>query len=95
LNASVEASEPHDFAVRFTAIRQRRIRVHRIPPHVRDDRETPLCWDGMAMDLDLIWVSGEAENFLKWDWTRGIMLNRFNKFRFARKPQGRVVSQSG
>jgi hypothetical protein len=21
--------------------------VHRIPPHVRDDRETPLCWDGM------------------------------------------------
>jgi hypothetical protein len=42
----------------------------------------------MAKDLDLIWVSGEAENFLKWDWTRGIMLNRFNKFRFARKPQG-------
>jgi hypothetical protein len=24
------------------AVRQRRIRVHRIPPHVRDDRETPL-----------------------------------------------------
>jgi hypothetical protein len=22
------------------------ISVHRIPPHVRDDRETPLCWDG-------------------------------------------------
>ena len=42
LNASVEASEPHDFAVRFSAIRQRRIRVHRIPRHVRDDRETPL-----------------------------------------------------
>jgi hypothetical protein len=42
LNASVEASEPHDFAVRFSTIRQRRIRVHRIPPHVRDDRETPL-----------------------------------------------------
>jgi hypothetical protein len=49
----------------------------------------------MAKDLDLIWVSGEAENFLKWDWTRGIMLNPFNKFRFARKPQGRAVSQSG
>ena len=24
----------------------RHCRVHRIPPHVRDDRETPLCWDG-------------------------------------------------
>jgi hypothetical protein len=24
------------------AVRQRRIRVHRIPPHVRDDREPPL-----------------------------------------------------
>ena len=34
LDASVGASRPHDFAVRFTAIRQRRIRVHRIPPRV-------------------------------------------------------------
>jgi hypothetical protein len=32
LNASVEASGPHDFAVRFGTIRQRRISVHRIPP---------------------------------------------------------------
>ena len=31
LNASVEASGPHDFAVRFCTIRQRRISVHRIP----------------------------------------------------------------
>ena len=44
LDASVEASGPHDFAVRFSTVRQRRIRVHRIPPHVRDDRETPL-WE--------------------------------------------------
>ena len=28
------------------AIRQERIRVHRIPPRVRDDREPPLSWDG-------------------------------------------------
>ena len=28
--------------------RQKRQSVHRIPPHVRDDRETPLCWDGIA-----------------------------------------------
>ena len=45
LDASVEASGPHDFAVRFSAIRQRRIRVHRIPFRVRDDREPPLLWN--------------------------------------------------
>jgi hypothetical protein len=48
LDASVEASGPHDFAVRFCAIRQRRIHVHRIPPRVRDDREPPLCGTGCA-----------------------------------------------
>jgi hypothetical protein len=51
LDASVEASGPHDFAVRFCAIRQRRIRVHRIPPRVRDDRDTPLEWDETARIL--------------------------------------------
>ena len=86
LDTSVGASGPHDFAVRL----KRRssfgtIGVHRIPPHVRDDRETPPCWGGMASDIDLIWGRGEAENFLKWDWTGGIILIRFNKFRRARK----------
>jgi hypothetical protein len=42
LDASVEASGPHVFAVRFSAVRYRYIHVHRIPPRVRDDRETPL-----------------------------------------------------
>ena len=42
LNASVGASGPHDFAVRLKRIVSRAISVHRIPPHVRDDRETPL-----------------------------------------------------
>jgi hypothetical protein len=42
LDASIGASEPHDFAVRVRAVRQRRIRVHRISPHVRDDRDPPL-----------------------------------------------------
>jgi len=41
LDASTEASGPHDFAVRIGAVRQERRRVHRIPPHVRDDRERP------------------------------------------------------
>ena len=43
LDASVGASGPHDFAVRLGAVRQRRRRVHRIQPRVRDDRDTPLC----------------------------------------------------
>ena len=42
LDASVGASGPHDFTVRLSAVRQKRIRVHRIPPRIRDDRETPL-----------------------------------------------------
>ena len=50
LSASVGAPEPHDFAVRFSAIRQERIRVHRIPPRVRDDRETPLGGTGRQSD---------------------------------------------
>jgi len=42
LDASVGASGPHDFTVRFNAVRQQHISVHRIPLRVRDDRDTPL-----------------------------------------------------
>jgi len=42
LDASIGASEPHDFAVRVSAIRQRHHRVHRIPPRVGDVRNAPL-----------------------------------------------------
>jgi hypothetical protein len=48
LDASVEASGPHDFAVRLGAVRYRHLRVHRILPRVRDDREPPLRWDRTA-----------------------------------------------
>jgi len=48
LDASVGASGPHDFSVRFSTVRYRRFHVHRIPSRVRDDRDTPLEWDGMA-----------------------------------------------
>ncbi|SIO57080.1 hypothetical protein SAMN05443247_08441 [Bradyrhizobium erythrophlei] len=34
LDASIGASGPHDVAVRVSAVRQRRIHVHRIPPRV-------------------------------------------------------------
>src|SRR5260370_34470378 len=46
LDAGPGASERHDFAVRTSTIRQLRCRVHRIPPRVRDDRETPLWGTG-------------------------------------------------
>ena len=42
LDTSVGVSGPHAFSVRSSAVRQKRRRVHRIPPYVRDDRETPL-----------------------------------------------------
>jgi hypothetical protein len=43
LDAGVEASGPHDFAVRRgRASSLRAVSVHRIPPRVRDDREPPL-----------------------------------------------------
>jgi len=63
LDASVGASGPHDFAVRLSAVRYRHIRVHRIPPRVRDDREPPLQWDGMAEDMQVSWVRREWKYF--------------------------------
>ena len=46
LDASIGASEPHDFSVRFSAVRYQRFHVHRILTRVRDDREPPLCGAG-------------------------------------------------
>jgi hypothetical protein len=40
-----------------------RCRVHRIPPRVRDDRDTPLEWDETARLIVLIWVKAEQEYF--------------------------------
>jgi hypothetical protein len=69
LDASVEASEPHDFAVRPSAVRQQHVSVHRIPPRVRDDRDTPLEWDETAALMDLIWGKREGIYFCNWGWT--------------------------
>src|SRR5665811_2159210 len=47
LDASVEASGPHDFSVRkLSAVVLSAARIHRIQPRVRDDRDTPLKWGG-------------------------------------------------
>jgi hypothetical protein len=62
LDASVGASGPHDFAVRFSAVRQERIHVHRIPPHVCDDRETPL-WEAGRRESKFDLGEGETEYF--------------------------------
>jgi hypothetical protein len=56
LDASTGASGPHGFAVRINAVRQRRIRVHRIPLHVRDDRERPSEEERDGGFIDLIWA---------------------------------------
>jgi hypothetical protein len=42
LGACMGAPGPHDFAVRKCAARLSATHVHRIPRHVRDDRDTPL-----------------------------------------------------
>ena len=57
LDASIGASGPHDFAVRISTVRQRHIRVHRIPSRVCDDRETPLVSGRDQIDIFLIWPS--------------------------------------
>src|ERR1700730_2644517 len=74
------------------------ISVHRSPPHVRDDRETPLLVRRDDLLLFLIppsrqvkfrklmkvrpWMCGEAEYFWKEDRTTRIGLNRFRKLEF-------------
>ena len=70
LDASVEASGPHDFVVR------KMTRSSVAPPastasrtYVRDDRETPLMWDGTRESLRLFLPGCEAEYFCPRGWT--------------------------
>jgi hypothetical protein len=75
LDASVGASGPHDFTVRVGTFRQpRHPRPSHPAPNVRDDREAPLKWDGIAADVEVIWAKREVENFFGEDWTGGIAL---------------------
>jgi hypothetical protein len=83
LDASVEASEPHDFAVRVGAVRQQHIRVHRIPSRVRDDREPPLLVGRDGGLVEVIWVGAKRNYFCNRDWTPQITLIRFNKSVFC------------
>jgi hypothetical protein len=61
LDASVEASGPHDLAVRFARVRLFAPKASTAsPPNVRDDRETPL-WIGHGMEriLPVIWQNDQ------------------------------------
>src|SRR3954449_6702789 len=73
LDASVEASGPHDFAVRLSTVRQP---CYQRPPHPVPTFVTiakrPFVWDGMAGVIVLIWVRLETECFCKGDWTAQI-----------------------
>src|ERR1700720_1996136 len=46
--------------------RAKRCRVHRIPPRVRDDRDTPLWWGGMARICRDDLPDEHSEIFLPW-----------------------------
>ena len=71
LDASIGASGPHDFTVRIRTVRQRHIRVHRIPSRACDDRETPLVSGRDENAILLIWaiVKSISEN-QKWMQSR-------------------------
>src|SRR3954454_4775963 len=84
LDASVEASEPHDFAVRVQHRSSAVLNsVHRIPPRVRDDRERPLVGRDRAI-RKVFCLAGEPKCFSSWDWTGEITLIQLRKLAFSR-----------
>ena len=92
LDAGVEASGPHDFTVRISTVRQWHFSVHRIPPRVRDDRDTPLMWGRTARDIEVIWVKREEEYFCNQDWTGQItLIEQTNLVFFEQSPAGCVA----
>jgi hypothetical protein len=67
----------------FTALVWRTVRVHRIPPHVRDDRETPLAEAGRRQ-ATIFSRKTEAEYFSQQGWTVESALNHLAKFESRR-----------
>src|SRR3954447_16858658 len=101
LDASVEASGPHDFAVRVqprsSAVPNR---VHRISSRVRDDRERPSVGrDGAIRKVFCVW--GETKYFREQDWTGRNRLFWLDNSRCARSgflmygPDPEAVSGTG
>src|SRR3954451_10182148 len=87
LDASVEASEPHDFAVRF----QRRssavlsASIASRPASVTIASAPLVGRDGGISEV--IWVERERDSFCKRDWTGRNRLIRLNKTAFCSKPR--------
>jgi hypothetical protein len=72
--------------------RAKRCRVHRIPPRVRDDRDTPLEWDETMSDIGVIWGRRKQQYFCLWDSTAPITPNlarRAGDFFTRRHPPSR------
>src|SRR5215212_6860266 len=68
--------------------------VHRIPPRVRDDRDTPLRVGRDEVAYEVIWVKLERKCFRKWDWTAQISLIRLNKFGRARSARTTAMERT-
>ena len=65
LTPAIGASGPHDFAVHFSRARQSQLSRPSLPdPRFVTNAHTPLWWDGMARNKQLIWVKSQ-ESFLK------------------------------
>jgi hypothetical protein len=82
LDASVEASGPHDFTVRACAFVKAPPASTASRSNVRDDRDTPLLWDGMARHTPVIWVRFKQEYFCEGGWTGNL----------GARPSGKSVS---
>jgi hypothetical protein len=64
LDASVGASGPHDFAVRFKRCTSAAPKRPSHPaPNVRDDREAPLMWDGMVNQQNCFYQTAKRNIF--------------------------------
>jgi hypothetical protein len=75
---------PHDFIVRsLHRTSDDTIRVHRIPPHVRDDAYVPLAEAGRRQWIT-IFRKTEVQYFSRQDWTADSPLNWLANFDSSR-----------
>jgi hypothetical protein len=63
IDASTATPGPHAFAVRFSRDRQSQLRRPPLPAPRCDDGQRPSEWDGIEVDIVLIWPSGKAKYF--------------------------------
>src|SRR3954454_21534660 len=92
LDASVGASEPHDFAVRLTCCSSAAPSASTAsrPAFVTIASRPSVGRDGAV--IILIWVRSETECFYKWDWTGQISLVSFRNFSPARNGNQLVLT---